>query len=315
MKGIANIASLALLVMLDRSPCTTRAAADVIYLSTFYDDTVLKLDAGGNKSIYATSDSGLDYPVGLVTDNYGNLYVANAGNNTIEQFTQTGIGTVFTNPSAGEYFALASDGRGDLYVSDIGDNTVYKYSPGGAESVFASGLAAPDAITCDTNGNLYVANAGNNTIVEFSPDSGTGSVFATAASGVRNPQAIAFDSNGNLYVANYGDNSIERFNALGQGSVFTSTNLLDEPVGLAFDSGGDLYVANLGDGDILKFNTNAIGSVFCSGLGDMGDITIEVPEPSSLAPPHPRLFPPRILRSPSPPMTMLYNPHYEVGYV
>ena len=91
---------------------------------------------------------------------------------------------------------------------------------------------------------------------------------------------------GNLYVANYGNNTIEKFDALGQGSVFASTNLLNSsfPEGMAFDSSGDLYVANHGPSNILKFNQDGVGKVFASGLGNAVGIAIEeqVPEPSSL---------------------------------
>jgi len=89
---------------------------------------------------------------------------------------------------------------------------------------------------------------------------------------------------GNLYVVNAGNNTIEKFDALGQGSVFASTNLLSLPIDLAFDSSGNLYVANHGPSNILKFNQNGVGSVFASGLGNAVGIAIEeqVPEPSSL---------------------------------
>jgi secreted PhoX family phosphatase len=108
-------------------------------------------------------------------------------------------------------------------------------------------------------------------------------VFATA--GLDNPGGLAFDGNGNLYVAN-GVSTIEKFNSSGQGSTFTSTNLVNLPIDLAFDSSGNLYVANHGAGDILKFKPDGIGSVFAYGLeGAANYIAIkfeDIPEPSSL---------------------------------
>ncbi len=43
------------------------------------------------------ASSGLDYPWGLACDSSGNLYVANALNNTIQKFVGREQGTLFTS--------------------------------------------------------------------------------------------------------------------------------------------------------------------------------------------------------------------------
>ncbi len=102
----------------------------------------------------------------------------------------------------------------------------------------------------------------------------------SAALGLDAPDGLAFDRNGNLYVTNY--STIEKFNPSGQGSVFTSTNLLLIPIDLAFDSSGNLFVANHGHGNILTFDPSEIGSVFAYGLENAANyIAIEVPDPST----------------------------------
>ena len=280
MKGTFRITSLGFALFLGYCcmlPCTR---ADTIYLSTYNLNTIVEFDSSGSQSAFATASSGLNYPLGLAFDSSGNLYVANTFN--IEEFNSSGTGSIFATSASGVSLptALAFDKSGNLFVANSGNNTLVKINPSGTGSVFATaatGLDDPVGLAFDTNGNLYVANH-NNTILEFTP-SGTGTVFAT--SGVHNPQGLAFDSSGNLYVANGGNNTIEEFNSFGQGSVFTSTNLLSQAIGLAFDSSGNLYAADEGNGSIVEFNSSGIGSVFASGLGNAEYLADEVPEPSA----------------------------------
>lgn len=60
-------------------------------------NTIVKFTSDGVRSTFATAFSGLSSPQGLAFDSAGNLYVANSGNGTIEKFTPTGIGSVFTS--------------------------------------------------------------------------------------------------------------------------------------------------------------------------------------------------------------------------
>ena len=80
----------------------------------------------------------------------------------------------------------------------------------------------------------------------------------------------------------HGNNTIEEFNSNGQGSTFTSTNLISGPIGLAVGSSGNLFVANQFTASILEFNSGGTGTVFASGLVNAAYLADEVPEPSSL---------------------------------
>ena len=114
--------------------------------------------------------------------------MSNEGNNTIEKFTSSGVGTLFA--------AGLNDPRGL-------------------------------ALAFNTTGNLYAANYGNNTIEVFTSSGGVlssnGTVFAST--GLDDPTGLAIDNAGNLYVANEGNNTIEKFNSLGVGTVFASSGL------------------------------------------------------------------------------------------
>src|SRR5206468_5456282 len=65
------------------------------------------------------------------------LYVANYSNNTIEEFTAGGVGSVFASTGLSNPNGLAFDSTGNLYVAN-GDSTIKKFTTAGVGSVFAS---------------------------------------------------------------------------------------------------------------------------------------------------------------------------------
>ncbi len=177
-----------------------------------------------------------------------------------------------------------------VYLSTANANTIDKFNSSGNGSDFAtasSGLNWPLGLAFDGSGNLYVANwadAGNGTIEKFTT-SGQASVFANLG-----PDApygdLAFDSHGNLYatVADYtnglfsGIVEIDRFDSMGNRSVFVSTNIGYQGFGfsgLAFSSSGNLYTGN-SPFTIEKFDTNGVGTVFAtSGVDNPNGLTFD----------------------------------------
>ena len=119
-----------------------------------------------------------------------NLFVSNGTNNTIEQFTPGGVGSVFTNTGLSNLQGLAFDSAGNLYVANRTINTIEQFTSGGVGSVFANtGLNSPIGLAFDGADNLYAANYAANTIEKFTPG-GVGSVFANT--GLSNPTFLAF---------------------------------------------------------------------------------------------------------------------------
>jgi sugar lactone lactonase YvrE len=185
------------------------------------------------------------------------LFVANAGNNTIYQYTSNGVASLFANTNLSNPQALAFDGAGNLYVANNGNNTIVKFSPGGVGSVFASsGLSGPVGLAFDAAGNLYAANQNNGTIEKFSP-SGVGTNFA---SGLSAPGGLAFDSASNLFVV--ADSSVYKITPAGVRTTFATG--FSSPTFLAFDGAGNLYVGEYGNADIRRFTPGGVGSLFAS---------------------------------------------------
>lgn len=199
------------------------------------------------------------YPADMVFDLSGNLYVTDAGNQTIRKITPAGI------------------------VSTLAG------SAGNAGSVNGNGTSAkfsnPEGITADSSGNLYVADSGNSVIRKITPaaDVSTfagavgiaGSVDGTATvARFNSPRSIAIDSADNLYVADFITNCIRKITPAGYvttiaGNTYTlgnvngagGTSTFFQPMGVAVD-GNFLYVTEHSNAvrkiDLTTFQTRNV---------------------------------------------------------
>jgi hypothetical protein len=187
---------------------------------------------GGNASFFS--------PVAVATDNSGNVYVADSGNNTIRKITPAGVVTTIAG-LAGESgesdgigaaarftapYSIATDSAGNLFVVEISNHTIRKITPGGAVTTLAgkagepghadgigtdATFSSPHGVATDKAGNVYVADYGNNTIRKISPTGvvttiagqvgGSGEFDGTgSAATFIQPMAVATDGAGNVFV-------------------------------------------------------------------------------------------------------------------
>ena len=194
-------------------------------------------------------------PIGLSADSSGNLYVGDAGNQTIRMVTPTaltttlagqvgvtgslngtGTGAQFHQPSG-----TAVDTAGNVYVADSLNRVIRKISPGGLVSTFAGnssqqgtndgvGGAArfinPVALAVDQTNNVYVTDQGGNTIRFITPDgtvstlAGLGKASGTndgvgTAARFNGPQGVAVDVGGNVYISDSGNQTIRKIDTTG----------------------------------------------------------------------------------------------------
>jgi len=249
----------------------TASADGTLYLSDGSNATIRRIATDGTVSTLAgsstnrgnTDGSGgaatFSAPLGICRDGGGNLYVADAVNNTIRKITSGGtVSTIagsagiagnadgvgnaarFNHPTG-----VAVDASGNVYVSDATNNTVRKVSPAGAVSTIA-GLAGvsgaqdgvgssalfnnPGGLAVDPSGTVYVADTGNSTVRKISPG-GQVSTFAglpgiaglmdgTGSNAWFNqPKSVAIDTAGNLFVADTGNAALRKITS--SGSVTT----------------------------------------------------------------------------------------------
>jgi DNA-binding beta-propeller fold protein YncE len=185
-----------------------------MFVADWVENVVWKRTPDGQASIYVgtgaagcSGDNGaaagakLRGPMGLALDKFGNLYIADTGNNTIRKVDQQGIITTIAGRSgACDLYAFGGDGgpatqarlsfpfgvavRDDstIYIADTGNNRVREITPAGTiftlvgtgllgfggdgRAATGANLRAPEAVRLEPNGNLLIADTGNHRIRE-----------------------------------------------------------------------------------------------------------------------------------------------------
>ena len=187
------------------SPGGLVAAADgTVYVADTGNHRIRTIDkeavvtslAGSGTGAWADGQgvkSGFNGPRGITIDAFGNLFVADSGNNRIRKVDGTGTVTTF----AGNYGNQLVDGKGSQ-----------------------AQFNAPAGITAGPNGELFVADTKNNAIRRIKAD-GTVTTLAGQTSGGHTnatgekaqflgPIGIAFDGAGGVMVADSLNNVIRR---------------------------------------------------------------------------------------------------------
>jgi DNA-binding beta-propeller fold protein YncE len=97
---------------------------------------------------------------GLALDSMGNLYAADADDQTIYKFATNGTRTILLGPSAFGDSApidLIFDSGGNLFVStegDPGNDTILEFTPDRTENTFATGLNKARGLAFDSLGAI-----------------------------------------------------------------------------------------------------------------------------------------------------------------
>ena len=172
----------------------------------------------------------LDDPKHVAVDGAGFVYVADAGNSRVEQFTPDGqfaasIGQGFSlsaqpdQLSSPQGVTIAPDGT--LYASDQQQRRVQRYTPDGTFlGTFGSQgsgdgqFEATGAIAAGPDGSLYVADWSLSRIQRFAAAGGflgrVGSGVGSGPGQFSHPFYVAVDCRGTLYVADVDNNRIQR---------------------------------------------------------------------------------------------------------
>lgn len=209
-------------------------------------------------------------PRGLTIDATGNIYVVDAGNQTIRKITPEGIVTTVAG-TVGVWGT--ADGQGT-----------------------AAQLLGPEDVVSDHRGNIYIVEADG--VRKLSQDgrvtrlagkaAGLGYADGTASAALfYRPEGIAIDAAGNLFVADRQNHVIRRVNADGvvstlaghePGTTYAAcagstdgdgfTARFNSPGGIAKDAAGNLYIADSGNYTIRKITpTGAVSTV--AGMAGM----------------------------------------------
>jgi len=191
--------------------------------------------AGQSDGTYGSGASQLSTPIGIYVDDSGNIYVADAGNDRIQEWAPgatSGItvaggvrgsgASQLSNP-----FPIFVDSSGNIYIGDINNYRVQKWAPGATSGTTVAGgngqgdnanqLYYPIGVYLDDSGNIYVADNTNNRIQKWAPGATSGITVAgtgiagSGASQLNTPNGVFFDGSGNLYVADVLNNRVQEF--------------------------------------------------------------------------------------------------------
>ncbi len=225
---------------------TTRAAAQEYTFVTLAgpDESPGAMDGTGSAARFSG-------PYSVAVDSAGNVYVADAWNDTIRKVTPTGLVTTLAGLAGNQSSAdgtgsaarfsgpsgVAVDSAGNVFVADSGNNTIRKVTPDGAVTTLAglagygnsgsadgTGSAArfycPWGVAVDSTGNVFVADNYNNTIRKVTPAGVVTTLAGLAGSSgsaarFNGPSGVALDSAGNVYVADTGNNTIRKVTPAG----------------------------------------------------------------------------------------------------
>ncbi len=291
--GYSGDGGLAVNAKLNAPRAVVAGPAGYIYIADTGNNVVRAIDpetgdistiAGGATSVCASANdtegdfcpataATLAAPSGLAVDVYGNVYIADTGDNLIRRVDR---GTGYINLDGGGAASVCS-GALDAW----GDGC----------SSFQATFNSPRGLALDSSGNLYIADSGNNEVREI--NLGTGNVTAVAGNGqatfsgdggaatsasLNAPRAAAIDAAGDLYIADTGNDAIRLVSAstgnistlFGQGGAAGSaggsgpaTQLqLSSPGGIALNALGDVYVADSANNRALEDNANTADLAF-----------------------------------------------------
>ena len=219
------------------------------------------------QGIFGSGAGQFEYPDGVATNSSRDVYVADGGNNRIEEFSSAGAFIrAFGSAGSGagqfdEPAGVATDSSGDVYVTDDGNYRIDEFSAaGGFIKAYGWGVSdgASSFETCTST-----CQAG---------------IYGSGAGQFETPIGVATDPSGDVYVADTGYDRIDEFSAAGAfikaiGSDGSGAGQFTSPIGVATDPSGDVYVADSYNDRIEEFSGSVAPSTLTQGPPTSATVT------------------------------------------
>ena len=189
---------------------------------------------------YGTGDGQFQWPVQVVCNEDGDLFVSDEATHRITRFKEDG-----------EYVA--------------------KW---GAEGTGPGELKGPAGIAFDPDGNLVVVDSQNHRVQRFTADGEYLGGFGSHGSEPGQfdlPMGVHVDELGFVYIADWRNNRVQKLSANGEpvmviGQAGAEDGEFNWPMGVAVDGHGDIYVCDYGNDRVQLFNQE--GHYIWKFLGD-----------------------------------------------
>jgi DNA-binding beta-propeller fold protein YncE len=223
--------------------------------------------------------SGIGFPLAMMIDDFGNLWVVNITNHSINQFTTQGnllwqFAGGFDMPSG-----VTLDNSGNVWISDRLHHTIKGYSlTGNLLCEFGSHGSEPGEIdrpigVATHDGKIYIADSKNKRVSVFDTLGSFVDVIGDS-SGLLMPFGLAMDSSGCLFVSDFVGNQIIEFGPSGN-RLFGIDSSLNSPTGLAFSSDAKtLYVSDTENKRVLAYEVRSEPPLTGGGPQAMGEVDI-----------------------------------------
>jgi RHS repeat-associated protein len=230
-------------------------------------------------------------PGDVAVDSSGNIWVADSGNNRVQEFSSsnTFIQAFGSSGSGNGQFATdegiaVSPTNGNVYVTDLNNNRVEEFTPAGVFvttfGTLGSGngqLHEPRGIAIDSGGNVWVADYANSRIEEFSSSGSYMQKIGSEGSGngqFKTTTGVTV-CEGNVYATDYGNQRVEEFSTAGKyertfGSSGTGNGQFTQISRIACDTVDHvLYVMDKGGNrvEIFGLTGSFLGAFGSSGAG------------------------------------------------
>jgi sugar lactone lactonase YvrE len=244
-------------------------------------------------------------PHGLAVGGAGHLFVTDAGNKVVDEFSSSGVfvspqisGAEIPEGEFGSVRCVAVNASGDVYVSDFFNGVVDEFEPplvpasepwkliaqinevpASSGAPVTGTFASARCVAVNGSGDVYVLDQGNKVVDEFGP----AGEFILQISGAETPegefgvaQGVAAGPEGSIYVADSLNHVIDKFESSGKlvaqihevpaSSGATVTGPLGKPWAVAVDSKGNVYVADNGSKVVDEFTSAGVFLTQLTGI-------------------------------------------------
>jgi uncharacterized repeat protein (TIGR01451 family) len=249
-----------------------------------------------------SGDGQFNAPGGVTVGSNGDVYVADTGNNRIQQFSPNGdFLRKWGSPGSGDdQFNRPTDVAvglgGTVYVADTNNNRIKQFTGSGTFVRALGGLGAgdgklagPQGVAVAPDSSVYVADTNNQRIQQFLPSGDFRRKWGSPGTDRGQfdfPSGVAVGLDGSVYVTDSNNLRIQQFSSAGAflrawGGSGSGDGQFVSPVGIAVAPDGSVYVADTFNNHRIQQFTSA--GAFLRAWGGLGSSTGQFRTPFDVA--------------------------------